>query len=223
MRRFIALAACLLTSPLLASEVVRPIFVSGQGTADYLSAIPGEFVPFGGTGQITFGSNSLAYTLTSADVGGLSVTNPGPPVIADFSNSIPVTFTSTDPNEPSAISMNYAGEVTLTPFDATQFMAVFVATFEPIVGSGTGVFSDVIGGSFEMTAITTQPFVPKLSPTQTSFSTDVPYVWVSTGGVGDTLTAIPEPSVWSMTLLIGGLVGIKRWKSRGAFTRESAQ
>ena len=192
----------------MASEVVGPIFVTGQGTADFLSAVPGEFAPFGGTGRVTYGSNSFDYTLSSADVGGLTVTSPGPPVIADFSNSVPVTFSSSDPNEPSEISMNYAGEVTLTPFDDTRFTAVFVATFEPIVGSGKGVFADVNGGSFEMTAIAAQPFVPKLDPSQKTFSTDVPYVWLSTGGINDTLTAIPEPSVWSTTLVFGGLLGL---------------
>ena len=206
MSRLFAFTVCLVVVPNATAQVSVPVSVSGAGTADFLSAVPTDFADFGGDGVITFGGTVLEYRLTSADIGGLMITDPGPPIVADFRNSEPVTFTGSDSAEDSEISMNYAGVVTLTPFDATRFTAVFVATFEPIAGSGTGIFDGVVGGGFEMTALGDEPFIPKLDPMQTTgFSLDIPYTWQTTGGATDAFIVVPEPHIGSMFLLLAAM------------------
>ncbi|QDU89739.1 hypothetical protein Pla175_31340 [Pirellulimonas nuda] len=188
-----------------------PVSVVGSGTGAFLSAVPTDFADLSGTGTFSFGGLSLPYELTSGDVGGLMITNPGPPIVGDFSNLAAVVFST-----PSGdIAMDYAGQVTLTPVDATNLTGVFIATFVPIVGSGTGVFSGVVGGQFEMTAIVAEPFVPRTDPTQIDgFSLDIPYTWSTTGGGGDFFTVVPEPS----SLATAGLAAfpILAVRSRGS-------
>ncbi|TWT77534.1 hypothetical protein Pla123a_21950 [Posidoniimonas polymericola] len=188
-----------------AAQTPSPVSITGTGKVDYFTALPGEFSPFGGEGTFSFMGVDMPYTLTSADVGGLNFIDPGPPAVATFSNSIPVTFASTDPSEPSEISMNYTGEVTLTPTDmtGTQFTAVFIADFTPIAGSGVGLFADVVGGTFEMTAVVSDPFVPIVDPTQTVFTLNSPYQWNSSGGALDVFLVTPEPAAAAMAWVLG--------------------
>lgn len=198
---------CLMAAAPALSQVPVPVAVEGGGSPDFLTAVPGEFADLGATGIFTFGGAPFSYELTSGDVGGLVVTNPGPPLIADFSNSAPVTFSVSAGD----ISMNYAGEVTLTPVDNENFTAVFVANFVPIVGSGTGVFEDVVGGQFEMTATTSGPFIPKLDPSQIDgFTIEPPYTWSTTGGAGDFFLVIPEPTSLASILCLASITYVSR-------------
>jgi hypothetical protein len=188
------------------ADILLPVSVTGSGQAEYLSALPNDFPDFGGTGVISFMGTNLAYTLTSADVGGLMVTGlngtglaDSTLIVADFSNQDPVVFASTDPGENSEIAFNYSGTVTITRFNVSSpFNAVFIADFVPIAGSGSGIFADVTGGSFEMTAATLAPFIPRVDPSQQvgdgSFTVQVPYTWISSGGSSDALRVVPEPT-----------------------------
>ncbi|TWT33589.1 hypothetical protein KOR34_34210 [Posidoniimonas corsicana] len=204
------LMSALIAAASASAQTPLPVSIDGAGTADFLSAVPTDFAPFNATGMINFRGESLPYELTSADVGGVMITDPGPPLVADFSNSVPVTFSSTAPGDGSQISLNYQGVVTLTPVSATEFTAEFVADFTPIAGTGAGLFDGVVGGSFEMTAVVSQPFVPKLDPSQVDgYSLDIPFTWMTTGGANDVFQVVPEPAT-AWLALVGAVAAARR-------------
>ncbi len=199
----------LLASVVASAQTAVPFHVVGGGTADCISAIPGEFTNFNGVGQATL---LVDYELVNATVGVTNyLTAPGVfPAVAEFGNE-PIRRLCSPARSTRTRLLHYSGIVTLTPVDPIDpsqgFDALFIADFVPVVGSGQGVFADVIGGSFEMTANSTQPFIPKgLPPLPPTL--DPPYEWFSDGGA---LLFVPEPSAVSLVSLICLAGTIRKW------------
>ena len=109
---------------------------------------------------------------------------------ANFSSDVPFVFVSNATGD--QLVVDYAGTVALTDVGGGLFDTTWVADFTPVIGQSTGVFADVIGGSFTVTA-ETDNFMMGQVP--------VNYTW---GGSG-TLQFIPEPSS-AIFLLAGGLM-----------------
>ena len=86
---------------------------------------------------------------------------PGNILAAEFDNSRPTIFVAANGDE---LYYDYGrGEGLYSPGIVQLFpdpdqpgkvFAVFIAEFTPILGAGTGRFENVVGGSFDMTAIT---------------------------------------------------------------------
>jgi hypothetical protein len=118
------------------------------------------------------------------------------PFLFDFGNgdTLLIHYGRTDFGAPEP------GMVQVVPVPPNLVDTTWFATFNPVPGSGTGQFADVIGGEFFMTA-ETDPFDPTTA--------DVPYSWSSDVGY---LTFVPEPS----SLLAAGLGWValvaRRWQ-----------
>lgn len=83
------------------------------------------------------------------------------------------------------------GIATLTPLPSGLLDTNWLATFNPVPGSGTGKFAGVTGGAFLMTANNSA-----VDPA----GTNLPYTWSSDVGY---VTIVPEPCSAAMAALGG--------------------
>lgn len=155
------------------------------------------------SGTATFNGQSLNYT-GSGTVAALGAIDPATgqvpfasndPFLFDFGggNTLKIHYGHPELGAPST------GTATIAPLPSGLADVTWLATFNPVPGSGTGIFANVTGGSFFMTA---KMF--SIDPT----STDIPYSWTSEMGY---LTVVPEPSASLLVLMsICGLVSRRR-------------
>jgi hypothetical protein len=148
------LTVCTLTfalslAPRQADAQVEPFKVIGAGiAADGLPLTPDVPAPHWAVGHGTglgeyFGSGFFEINKFTG------------PLTGDFSSAVPFVFKGAHGNH---LACDYEGTVELFPLANGKFVAVFVATFTPVLDLCTGHFEDLTGGSFVMTAIT-EPFV----------------------------------------------------------------
>lgn len=207
MTKLLGLAALLLASGALgvasAQAATIPFqVVAGTGTLDQFPSPPenpseNHYIS---SGSLIFGDQVYSYTVDQASFEILGPV-PGDPSSVYFQSDVPARFDAGDGN---VIEFHYGrtdfgapqnGVATLSPTGLTSpggaplFDVIFLATFNPVPGSGTGVFADVVSGAFFMTAVSDNVDVTGV---------DIPYNWSS--DVGGYVT-IPEPS----SLLIAGL------------------
>ena len=111
---------------------------------------------------------------------------PGSILAAEFDNSRPTLFVAANGDElyydyGQGNGLYSPGIVQLfaDPIQAGKVFAVFIAEFTPILGASTGRFENVVGGSFDMIAIT-EPFSlsdPNNPPI------DIGYIWFGEGTI----------------------------------------
>ncbi|MFO0912528.1 MAG: hypothetical protein U0795_06210 [Pirellulales bacterium] len=106
-----------------------------------------------------------------------------------FSSALPFIVTAENGDQ---LCFTYVGDVERTDMGDGLITTRWVADFKPIVGSGTGQFEQVTGGSFRMTA-ETDAFSPESNA-------NVAYRTAGTGS----LLLVPEPAV-ALGLTAGGL------------------
>lgn len=146
-----------------AEAQVQPFKIRGGGVLAFFPA-PGEEAPHTIEGQATLlgRHDGLGWVrpLRLADPDDPRIL-PGSILAAEFDNSRPTLFVAANGDE---LLYDYGrgngeyspGIVQLFP-DAGhpgKVFAIFIAEFTPILGAGTGRFEHVIGGSFDMIAIT---------------------------------------------------------------------
>lgn len=158
------------------------------------------------TGTAEFGGQSLNYTMPTAafevlgppDASGTLPFHSASPGFFDFGNgdTLLLHYGRTDFGAPTT------GFATITP-DGNLNDVIFLATFNPVPGSGTGIFENVVGGDFFMTAMMDNVDLA---------GTDIPYSWSSDVGK---LTLVPEPCVFAIVGTgVAGLVVIGRRRRR---------
>lgn len=196
-------SATLVAASTLSSQTVEAFQVpfqvfSGEGTADFVPLVEGQSADhFITTGAATLLGNYTGQGEVRLDTFTSATT-------ADFSSAQPFVFTGQNGDE---LAFNYAGNVSLGDAGGGLAFGTFVAEFNPVLGSGTGQFADVIGGSFIMTAIT-EAFA--LVPGPAPGNEDVAYTWSSDEGY---LMFVPEPSSLAL-LMIGGIVSLRYHRRR---------
>jgi hypothetical protein len=180
--------------------------LSGEGTID---SLPSPSEPEGDhnitAGTAEFGGMSLNYTgngrailLGLPDTSGFAPFQSATPFLFDFGggDTLLMHYGRTD------FGAAETGKVLLVPSPGA-IATTWYAEFNPVPGSGTGKFADVVGGSIYMIAETGE-----VDPE----ATDIPYRWSSDQGF---LTTVPEPSslvVLAGVALIGLLVSRRRSK-----------
>ncbi|MCA9263521.1 MAG: hypothetical protein KDA60_06710 [Planctomycetales bacterium] len=137
------------------------------------------------SGSVQFGDQTLAYTgdgsvrlLGLPDETGTAPFDSATPFLFDFGdgNSIQLHYGHPEVGAPST------GSATIQPSSQPDLVNVtWLATFNPVPGTGTGIFENVVGGAFFMTASQTE-----VDPT----GQNLPYMWSSDPGY---LTVVPEP------------------------------
>lgn len=153
---------------------VVPFKITGSGYAPQgLPEVPGLTGPHTATGTATeLGkyTGDGVFKLLSLDMATLTGTFEG-------------TFTFVAANG-DKLAMNYGavpgnpGRLALFPVANGQFVAVFVAEFTPDAALSTGRFANVIGGGFEMLAVSS-PF----SLTPSGYTTPFAYSWAGLGAL----------------------------------------
>jgi uncharacterized OsmC-like protein len=116
--------------------IVKPIHVTGDGV---VATLPVE----GPSPWTAAGTSTQLGKYTAA--GGVEIDEFTSDTTANFSSRGPAVFTAANGDE---IHFEFAGEITLREDGST----VWIATFVPLKGSGTGRFAKVTGGSLVMTA-----------------------------------------------------------------------
>jgi hypothetical protein len=148
------LTVCTLTfalwlAPTQADAQVKPFKVIGWGIAGHgLPLTPDVPAPHWAVGHATELGNYHGSGFFQIDM----FTGP---LTGDFSSAVPFIFIAANGDH---LACDYEGTVELFPLANGEFVAVFVATFTPVLHLCTGRFEKLIGGSFVMTAIT-EPFV----------------------------------------------------------------
>ena len=190
---FWGIVACmpigLLVSPVCAQFDVPFQVLSGAGILDQLPPPMGEENHRIDTGMATLDGDMLSYSGTGR-VRLLAAPDPMTG-IAPFESALPFFF---DFGNGDTIEIHYGrvdfgapepGMVQVIPV-GNLIDTEWLATFNPVPGSGTGIFEGVIGGEFFMTA-ESDPFDPTAMNIEYSWSSDLGY-----------LTFIPEPSSLAM-------------------------
>lgn len=163
-----ALAMILAAACGTANAQTRPLVAVGEGVVDWIP-IPKEM---GGRGPAVHTADGVGTLLGLHHARGVvRVDEFTSPLTARFSSAEPVVFRARDGDE---LHMNYAGNVELIPLTETTFISVWDAVFTPVLGSSTGRFRRVTGGSARFLAVT-EPF--ELA------DTDVRYGWVGDGSL----------------------------------------
>jgi hypothetical protein len=135
----------------------KPFKVTGAGIVDYVPVTPGVPVFHWAVGEATdlgryYGEGKVQLDEFTG------------PTTADFSSAVPFVFTAANGDK---LAFTYgdtengaaqAGHVELVPVEGGEFVAVWLAEFNPVPSLSTGRFAKVVGGSFTMLAIT-EPFV----------------------------------------------------------------
>lgn len=200
--RFCCFAVTLVASLVLltnesSAQVNLPFQItSGSGIVPQLPTPDSPVQPHNITaGTAMFNGESFNYT-GSGTVTALGAIDPatgqvpfasGEPFLFDFGggNTLRMHYGHPEVGAPSA------GTATISPLPSGLVDVTWLATFNPIPGSGTGKFANVTGGSIFMTA--KQTSVNPLGP-------DLPYSWSSDVGY---LTVVPEPSTGLLLALVG--------------------
>jgi hypothetical protein len=154
---FLTTVVAVLTLACRADAQVKPFEVTGGGLAEYIPTKVHEPVFHFAVGVATelgkyYGEGKVQLDqFTSATT-------------ADFSSAVPFVFTAANGDQ---LAFTYGdtnngakqpGEVTLYPVGGGEFVAVWVAEFNPVPELSTGRFAKVIDGSFTMVAVN-EPFV----------------------------------------------------------------
>lgn len=147
-----------------ADAQTRPFRATGAGVVDW-SPLAGPS-PHSADGTATFLGRYSSVGVVQIDL-----------IIDEshalFSSTVPVVFTAANGDE---LHLDYAGLITLTPAGGGLVTAVWDAVFTPVLGSSTGRFARVIGGSIRFIAHSDVPFHPVTG-------TDIGYRWVGTGSL----------------------------------------
>ncbi|MCA9185921.1 MAG: hypothetical protein R3E01_36605 [Pirellulaceae bacterium] len=191
----VCLASVLLLGTLANAQIDVPFqIVSGEGTVE---ALPDPANPekehIITAGTATLGGEALNYTgmgrvrlLGAPDATGVAPFDSGVPFVFDFGadGTLEMHYGHPELGAPDT------ARVQLTPVAGGLVDTTWLATFNPVPGSGTGKFANVTGGAFLMTAETDE-FDPA--------ATNIPYSWSSDVGF---LTFVPEPSSLAMCSVI---------------------
>ncbi len=163
-----------------AQAQVKPFKIKGSGDIPLgISFVPGVASPHWSIGQATH----LGKYYGEGEAQILAFTGP---TTANFSSAIPFVFTAANGDD---LAFTYGrtdngaaspGEVTLFPVDNGQFIAVWVAEFNPVPELCTGRFAHVVDGSFIMIA-ETDPFSLPANPTDPT--APVWYSWYGNGWI----------------------------------------
>jgi hypothetical protein len=171
--RLVALVAVIVLACPTADAQVKPFKITGGGTVDYVPLVDHVPVFHWAAGNATHLGNY--YCEGYVQLLGFTSAN-----TADFNSAQPCVFTAANGDKlvftygDTANGAAQAGYVTLLPAGDGQFIAVWVAEFNPVPALCTGRFANVVAGSFIMTAVT-EPF---------SFGdTDVVYNWSGDGWI----------------------------------------
>jgi len=109
-----------------------------------------------------------------------------------ISNATPFIVTGADGDQ---LCFTFLGDLELEDAGNGLVIARWLAEFKPIIGSGSGKFESVSGGSFFLSS-QTDPFLP-------GSATNIVYRWSGEGS----LMLVPEPSSCGL-LSIAGLFGL---------------
>jgi len=145
-----------LASPPTQAQVVKPFKVTGAGIVDFIPVVPFVAAHHFAIGEAT----ELGRYYGEGEVQLLGFTSA---TTADFDSAIPFVYIAANGEK---LAFTYGdtsngaaqpGQVTLYPASNGEFVAVFVAEFNPVPAQCTGWFANIIGGSFIMVAVT-EPF-----------------------------------------------------------------
>jgi hypothetical protein len=171
----LALAASLALFPSRAEAQVKPLKITGGGSApDGIALTPGTPAPHSATGNAT---ELGKYT----GEGFFQILDYPTPLTADFSSAPNFVFVAANGDQ---LAMTYGvttngakqpGLVTLVPNSDGSFTAYFVAEFNPDLPNCTGRFAKLTGGSLIMYAVS--------EPLEIigAFTTPFNYSWSGTG------------------------------------------
>jgi hypothetical protein len=172
---FVALAACLFLATHRAEAKVKPLKITGGGSApNGLSLIPFTPEPHSATGNAT---ELGKYT----GEGWFQILDYTGPLSGEFSSAPNFVFVAANGDQ---LAMTYGdtnngakqpGEVTLVPNRDGSLTATFVAEFNPDLPNCTGRFAKLTGGSLIMVAVSDPFFI--LGNSTTPFN----YTWFGTG------------------------------------------
>jgi hypothetical protein len=171
----IALAASLALAPSRAEAQVKPLKITGGGSAPYgLSLIPYTPASHNATGNATeLGKYTGEGWFQILDLTG--------PLTGEFSSAPDFVFVAANGDH---LAMTYGdtgngaaepGQVTLMPNSDGSFTAYFVAEFNPDLPNCTGRFAKLTGGSLIMYAVSDPFFI--MGTSTTPFN----YTWSGTG------------------------------------------
>ena len=156
--------------------VTSPFKIKGAGTLSHLPLpTPDNPTPDPGIHE----ADGIATQLgRHSSLGAVQLDEFTSATTANFSSAEPVIFTNVQGDQ---LAFDYAGEVTLIPeLDESgnptgYFDSRWVADFTPVPELSTGMFKRVVGGKFEMIAVSTDLFL--LS------DTNLPYEWEGKGAL----------------------------------------
>ena len=184
-RKFVIIPSVLLVLSFGAIAKADLFEMSGSGPIlDPIPLVEGGQARHEATGTASFLGNYSGAGIARLDTFTSATT-------ATFSSAVPFVFESDATGD--QLVVDYAGEVTLVDLGNGVFDTTWVATFTPVIGASTGIFADLIGGSFVVTA-ETDNFSPGEAP--------VNYTWSGSGN----LLFVPEPT--TIGIMLVGFVGL---------------